>query len=86
MNPDKMSGDSKPEEILLCMEGEYMYYVENDMENAVHILKQAIEKATNKNYPRMALLKIYIKSGLINAEQELNSIIRSSKTNDHLPE
>jgi hypothetical protein len=86
MNPGKMSHDPIAEEILLCMTGEYMYYVENDIENAVQLLKLAIEKATYKNYPRTALLEIYKKSGLKNAELELYNIIQSSKAIDSLPE
>ena len=41
------------------MEGEYAYYVKNDINQARDILKNAIEMNENKSYPKKSLYEIY---------------------------
>ena len=42
-----------------CMEGEYAYYVKNDINRARDILKKAIEMNEDKSYPKKSLFEIY---------------------------
>lgn len=69
----KASGDIKAEDIYRCMEGEFAYYVENNLEKANDILLEAIRLNENKNYPKRSLLEIYKKDGMQDAFDELNS-------------
>ena len=55
------------------MQGEYTYYVENNLDKANEILLEAIKLNQNKNYPKKSLSEIYKKAGLNEAYEELNS-------------
>ena len=50
---------TKAEDMARCMEGEYAYYVKNDINRARDILKNAIEMNENKSYPQKSLYEIY---------------------------
>ena len=50
---------TKAEDMARCMEGEYAYYVKNDINQARDILKNAIEMNENKSYPKKSLYEIY---------------------------
>ena len=50
---------TKAEDMARCMEGEYAYYVKNDINRARDILKNAIEMNENKSYPLKSLYEIY---------------------------
>lgn len=49
----------KAEDMARCMEGEYAYYVRNDLNQAKIILEEAIELNENKSYPKKSLFEIY---------------------------
>lgn len=50
---------TKAEDMARCMEGEYAYYVKNDINKARDILKNAIEMNEDKSYPKKSLYEIY---------------------------
>ena len=50
---------TKAEDMARCMEGEYAYYVKNDINRARDILKKAIEMNEDKSYPKKSLFEIY---------------------------
>lgn len=50
---------TKAEDMARCMEGEYAYYVKNDINQAKDILKDAIAMNENKSYPQKSLFEIY---------------------------
>ena len=50
---------TKAEDMARCMEGEYAYYVKNDINRARDILKNAIDMNENKSYPQKSLYEIY---------------------------
>lgn len=49
----------KAEDMARCMEGEYAYYVKNDLNQAKMILEEAIELNEDKSYPKKSLFEIY---------------------------
>lgn len=50
---------TKAEDMARCMEGEYAYYVKNDINRARDILKDAIDMNEDKSYPQKSLYEIY---------------------------
>lgn len=50
---------TKAEDMARCMEGEYAYYVKNDINQARDILKDAIAMNEDKSYPKKSLFEIY---------------------------
>lgn len=50
---------TKAEDMARCMEGEYAYYVKNDINRARDILKDAISLNEDKTYPQKSLFEIY---------------------------
>ena len=50
---------TKAEDMARCMEGEYAYYVKNDIGRARDILKDAIIMNEDKSYPQKSLYEIY---------------------------
>lgn len=73
MNSVKSNPDIKSDDILRCMQGEYAYYVENDINKANEILLEAIKLNQNKNFPKKSLSEIYKNAGLDEAYEEINS-------------
>jgi tetratricopeptide (TPR) repeat protein len=75
MNSVKSNPDIKSDDILRCMQGEYAYYIEKNIDKANEILLEAIKLNHNKNYPKKSLSEIYKIAGLNNAYEELNSAV-----------
>ena len=50
---------TKAEDMARCMEGEYAYYVKNDISRARDILKDAIAMNEDISYPQKSLFEIY---------------------------
>ncbi|UJF29293.1 toll/interleukin-1 receptor domain-containing protein [Kaistella sp. 97-N-M2] len=73
MNSVKSNPDIKSDDILRCMQGEYAYYIENDINKANEILLEAIKLNQNKNFPKKSLSEIYKNAGLDDAYEEINS-------------
>lgn len=73
MKSVKLNPDIKSDDILRCMQGEYSYYIENNINKANEILLEAIKLNQNKNYPKKSLSEIYKNAGLNDAYEELNS-------------
>jgi tetratricopeptide (TPR) repeat protein len=67
MDAVKFSPDTKSNDILSCMQGEYAYYVERDFKKAEEILCEAINVNHNKSYPQKSLSEIYRNEGRGNA-------------------
>jgi len=74
----RISHDFKADEISRCMKAECKFYLNNDLQNAISELKSIINEVTFKNYPRRALLEIYKRREMTNAEQELMEEIREN--------
>ncbi|MEZ4874761.1 MAG: TIR domain-containing protein [Flavobacteriaceae bacterium] len=73
MSAVESNPDTKSDDILRCMKGEYAYYVESNLRSSNDILLEAIQLNDNKNYPKKSLSEIYRKEGLNEALGELNN-------------
>ncbi|MUV03885.1 TIR domain-containing protein [Flavobacterium rakeshii] len=71
MDAVRNSLDIKAEDIYRCMEGEYEFYVNNDLPKAIEILKNAIKLNENKLFPKKSLLEIYRKRDMSDAYDKL---------------
>ena len=58
----KGSMSTKAADMLRCMEGEYEYYVNGDINKAKEILLYAVDCNENKKYPIRSLREIYKKA------------------------
>ncbi len=67
----KRSSDIKAEDITRCMEGEFEYYVKNNLTRAIDILEEAFKLNDNKIYPQKSLLEIYKRRGMKDAYDKL---------------
>lgn len=70
----KNSPDIKSEDMYRCMEGEFVYYVENDFKRANDILLEAVQLNRNKSYPKKSLHEIYRLKGLESSLEVLDEI------------
>ncbi len=70
----KNNPNIKAEDIYRCMEGEFVYYVNNNFKNANELLLEAIQISRNKSYPKKSLSEIYRLEGLENLSEEIDSI------------
>ena len=68
------SNHSKATDVCRCMQGEYSYYVEHDIQKAISILNEALKINENKMYPKKSLLEIYRRQGMITAAKELEQL------------
>ncbi|SMP24484.1 toll/interleukin-1 receptor domain-containing protein [Chryseobacterium profundimaris] len=66
------SYDFRAKEIAIVMKGEYLFYVKNDLSNAIITLKECLDKNKRKHYPRKALFDIYNKLEMYSAANEVN--------------
>lgn len=71
MDKAKTNLDSRANDILQCMKGEYEYWINNDFTTAEHILKEAKRTNENRRYPLKALLIIYRKEGMFEEAREI---------------
>ncbi len=67
------SYDFKAKEISSVMQGEYEYYVNNNIAVAIEILRECIKKNKHKHYPKKALEDIYRKADMIAAANEIGN-------------
>lgn len=65
------SNHSKATDVCLCMQGEYSYYVEHDIQKAISILNEALKINENKMYLQKSLLEIDHWLGMILAARKL---------------
>lgn len=70
----KNSPDIKSEDMYRCMEGEFVYYVENEFKRANDILLEAVQLNRNKSYPKKSLHEIYRLEGLESSLEVLYEI------------
>lgn len=77
MNSVKMSHDMQATDILKCMSGEYLFYAEGKLEEAIRILTEVKDESRN-NYPKRALLDIFKKRGF---RQQAENIKREITSN-----
>ena len=83
MESMRLSHDNRSEDMYRCMKGEYKYYVEDNLAEAIKILTTASEISTySKNFPRRALLEIYRRKGLNKQYESLQAEIQSSLKED----
>jgi len=74
MKSVKNSADIKAEDVYRCMEGEYEFYVNNDLSKSTQILNEAMRLNDNKSYPKKSLLEIFRKRDMRKAYDELNDL------------
>lgn len=80
------SPDIKADDILRCMQGEFAYYIENNVNKATEILLEAIQLNQNKSYPKKILLEIYRLEGLDSAYAELYNSDIEDENEEEIPE
>ena len=73
INMMKESLDRKAKSMLALMEGEFAYYIDNNTEKAIIILKNAISTSNRNLFAKKALTNIYYKENRIDELNELNS-------------
>lgn len=71
MEQVNQSADLKAEDIYRCMEGEYQFYVNNDLRKAIEILEEAMKLNDNSKYPKKSLIEIYRRRDMRSALSEL---------------
>lgn len=79
MTAVRSSADIKAEDIYRCMEGEYEFYVNNDLAKAIIILNEAMKLNDNKSFPKKSLLEIYRKTDMTEAYDKLSNVDLSSE-------
>jgi len=75
MASTKISHDYKAEEIYNCMDGEFKFYVENDLSGAIQSLQKTIRESNFSSYPKRALLEIYRRRGFKTQYEQLSKEI-----------
>lgn len=68
----RRSYDFRANEISLVMQGEYTYYVKNNLTEASRILTECLNKNKRKHYPKRALEEIYKKVNMPTKINEIN--------------
>lgn len=64
MENAKSNPDTRANDVLKCMKGEYAYWVKHEFSEAVEILTEAERTNQNRRYPLKALLLIYLREGM----------------------
>jgi hypothetical protein len=75
MNNIQKSHDYKAKEIYQVMVGEYEYYIKDNFEEAIRLLKEAKDTCEYKNYPIKALIEIYTRRGYTEREMAYTKLI-----------
>jgi len=77
LNNIQISHDFKAKELYRTMKGEYEYFINKNVPNAIKILNEAIIISEFKNYPKKALLEIYNKADFKSEEAKLRKDLDS---------
>lgn len=72
------NSDPRAYDLKSCMEGEYEYYINNDLTKAIKILQTASQNNNNKIYAQKALHRIYSRAGMKSERVALEREMASS--------